>query len=399
MTPGIAAACPSIARYAERLHARAGTHHHVASPLGAWLLLALVGTASSGPAREQVEGALGLDIETAAGIAATLLDNPHPAVPSAAAVWSKTVTDALADWLRRLPTRVQTGGLPTQQELDAWAREHTLGLIERFPVELAPDTALVAATALATKVSWQEPFEVVPAAELGPASGWAARVEHVLASPEDGHTHQQFIAVTARAGEVVVHAAYAQDDLLVVSVAAAAEVPPVDVLAAAYEIATAIATYRPVNRRSLFDLPLTDTPLWTISERPAQVQAANGREERCRAVLPAWSARTEHDLGTAELGFPAAAHALSGLLELPEYMYEAKQSAMARYGRLGFEAAAVTGFAVAAGMMASLRDGVCREAQLRFAHPYAVVAVATGGTWDGLPVFSAWITEVEEVEA
>ena len=35
-----------LARYARRLHAAFGEQHHVASPLGAWLLLAL----AAGPA-------------------------------------------------------------------------------------------------------------------------------------------------------------------------------------------------------------------------------------------------------------------------------------------------------------------------------------------------------------
>ena len=35
------AAC--VSGYAARLHAAIGTRHHVASPLGAWLLLALAG--------------------------------------------------------------------------------------------------------------------------------------------------------------------------------------------------------------------------------------------------------------------------------------------------------------------------------------------------------------------
>ena len=45
------------------------------------------------------------------------------------------------------------------------------------------------------------------------------------------------------------------------------------------------------------------------------------------------------------------------------------------------------------------RDGVLREAELRFGHPYAVVAVATQrggaapGPWHGLPVFSAWVAD------
>ena len=40
-----------LARYAERLHRAAGDTHHVASPLGAWLLLALTGPTATGDAR------------------------------------------------------------------------------------------------------------------------------------------------------------------------------------------------------------------------------------------------------------------------------------------------------------------------------------------------------------
>jgi hypothetical protein len=35
-----------LARYAERFHAELGDGHHVASPLGAWLLLALAASAA-----------------------------------------------------------------------------------------------------------------------------------------------------------------------------------------------------------------------------------------------------------------------------------------------------------------------------------------------------------------
>jgi hypothetical protein len=81
---------------------------------------------------------------------------------------------------------------------------------------------------------------------------------------------------------------------------------------------------------------------------------------------------------------------------------EARQSAIARYGRVGFEAAAVSAMGVLAG--AAMSPKRVRVATLRFAHPYAVVAVAqppladppSFGPWDGLPVFSAWVTKVEE---
>ena len=94
-----------------------------------------------------------------------------------------------------------------------------------------------------------------------------------------------------------------------------------------------------------------------------------------------------------EFGFPAAAHALIELLPPGQYRAQAKQSALARYTRTGFEAAAVTAmFAVTAAVI----EGRKRTATLRFGHPYAVVARAIGGEWDGVPVFSAWVTEPEE---
>jgi hypothetical protein len=120
-------------------------------------------------------------------------------------------------------------------------------------------------------------------------------------------------------------------------------------------------------------------------------------------VLPAWSASSDHDLTDPALGFAAASSAL-----LPgRGPWDARQAAMARYSRTGFEAAAVTAVAVA---MAARVPARRREAELRFGHPYAVVAVTTepgaggaGGTgagqrslWHGLPVFCAWVSQPED---
>jgi hypothetical protein len=43
-----------VARYARRFHAVIGWRHHVASPLGAWLLLALCAPAASGAQRREL---------------------------------------------------------------------------------------------------------------------------------------------------------------------------------------------------------------------------------------------------------------------------------------------------------------------------------------------------------
>jgi hypothetical protein len=438
MTTTSGALSAALPRYAERFHACVGGAHHVASPLGAWLLLALCGPAGTGrpasagglavtggpagaggPAsasepicagraravRDEVAEALGLDVPEAARLAVDLLDHPHPLVGCAAALWHR-LDDAstLSRWLAELPASVTAGRLPDQAGLDDWARRNTLGLIDQFPVPVTRETALVLATALATRVSWQRPFDVASASALGPASAWAGRVGRVLRTPV-GPEHDQYIAMTGRAGEVAVHVGLARpgpderarpDGLAVVSVIADPAVPAADVLAAAYELAPAAATGTRVARRSLFDLPLGESPLWALREERVETTAPDGREQAYTAVLPAWSAHGSHDLAHRTLGLPAAARVLASLLGPGEYGYEARQSAVARFHRVGFEAGAVSTLAVAVAYHPA-RPGLRRVAELRFGHPYAVVAVAIGsGPWHGLPVFSAWVTDIEE---
>jgi hypothetical protein len=403
-----------VADYAARLHRAAGQRHQVASALGAWLLLALAAPASSGADRERLTGVLGCDAGAAARVAAELLDHPHPVVASAAALWTRAgrqLTERFRTWRDALPDAVTRGDLPAQAALDTWAREHTFGLIDRFPIDTR-DAWLVLASALATKVSWQTPFTLAPATSLGSASAWPSALQRVLHTPDPQHSrgHHQFIAASPDAGDVAVHAAAAQDGLVVYSVAAAPHVPYLDVLAAAHRIAVADTTGAPVARRELKDLPLGEGPAWQIREERARSSA-----DVCTAVLPAWSARSEHDLAAPELGFGAVASTLA-----PGDPWAAKQAAMAKYSRTGFEAAAVTGFAAFAAYTAPQTSR--RVAELRFGHPYAVVAVATtatddvrggsgassprvsstdgaaGAAWHSLPVFSAWVSEPEDAD-
>ncbi|HYU66518.1 MAG TPA: serpin family protein [Jatrophihabitantaceae bacterium] len=377
----------SVARYAATFHAAVGDGHHVASPLGAWLLLALAAPAATGQLRERLADLLGADIEDARDAAAALLAEPHPAVSSAAATWlrdASTSTGAMRRWLAGLPAQVEVGDMPTQAQVDAWASEHTSGLIDVFPLTVTPRTVLILASALATRVSWEVPFDLAPSVELGVRSAWSQRLTQALRSPQ---THDAFIATTQTVGDVAVHTATSTDGLAVTSLIASADAEPAAVLAAAHEIALGS-----VRTRSLFDLPLGDSPLWTVVEG----RSDRGNEERHTAVLPAWSAQSTHELTAPEFGLAAAADVLIGLLPPDDYQFEARQSAVARYSRTGFEAAAVTAIGIRATAMLEPR-GVRRTAILRFGHPYAVVAVAQGGgPWHGVPVFSAWVTDPEE---
>jgi hypothetical protein len=390
----------AVAGYARRLHAAAGPGHHVASPLGAGLLLALCAPAARNEAapRAALAEVLGCDPDVAARLAAGLLDRPHPQVAAAAAAWTRERPDrpeAQRQWQSGLPAAVATGPVPAQATADAWAREHTFGLIERFPARISPLTYLVLATALATRVSWQQPFDLAPSADLGAGSPWTG-LGQVLRTPHrpGGTGHRQFITATPDAGDVIVHLAQARGGLLVASVAAAADVAYGDVLAAAQRLGSAAVTGAVIAPRALADLPLGEAPRWKIREEPAGL---GGPGDRFTAVLPAWSARSELDLAGPELGFAAAAAALAG-----GDPWTAAQSALARYTRTGFEAAAVSAVAIAA---SARRPAVARRrvAELRFGQPYAVAAVAVEpgdggppGPWHGVPVFSAWVADPQD---
>lgn len=404
----------SLRGYASRLHRAIGPGHHVASPLGAWLLLALIARAErivpGSAGADALADALGCPLPAAVAATEGLMDHPHPAVRAAAAAWAapELVADPrMGRFLADLPC--ETGPMPTQAEADAWARERTDGLVERYPIDLEhPPAIFTMATALVTRVNWLEPFDVVAAEALGPGP-FAGRLTHAMrASAGFGHRVQ---VAQSPVGPVAIHRAVA-DGLVVLSVAAHPDVPAADVLDAAYAVAS-----RPAEPVSLWDLPLGQGPAWTIEEGRGPV--VGGRGERVsEVVLPAWSAGSGHDLmrlgpGT---GFQAAAQLLTPLLPTSVGILAA-QSAVARFHREGFEAAAVT--AVAAGRIgAPPRElGPVRTARLQFGHPYAVLALATepmpergqgrpgrsvepgGGPWTDVPVFSAWVAEVEEPEA
>ena len=120
-----------IARYAERFNAAfANGEPAITSPLGAWLLLALVAPAAEGEVRARLEDVLGTRVDDAFGRASELLATPHPAVGLASGLWARRelLTTAYDRFAASLPEVVARGGVPTQPELDAWARKHSLGL-------------------------------------------------------------------------------------------------------------------------------------------------------------------------------------------------------------------------------------------------------------------------------
>ena len=398
VTPDLYRAVTAAARL---LHGLPGDPHRVTSPLGVWLLLATVAHAASGEdTAHGLDEYLGMPRHEALALADALAASPHPVVLSAVAAWFREdrLSERVRAFVAALPGEVASGPLPTQAEADEWVRSRTLGLIGTYPVRLDDPTLLVTlANALACTVGWRVPFRVTGADRLGPGPFRSSMARALQASPGPGH--DAWVA-DSPVGRVAVHVARAEG-LDVLSVVADADVPAADVVAAAHELASA-----PPVRVPLRDLPLGDTPAWTVGE---VVDVATPREVRDGRIvdvtLPAWSARSQLDL-TADpgLGFAAAGDVLARLVDQPELAVDAKQSAVARYHRVGFEAAAVTAIAGRMAAVIEQHEVSVRVGHLRFPHPYAVVAVARPvaprahepDPWDGIPVFSAWVVDPEE---
>ncbi|WP_155855985.1 serpin family protein [Cellulomonas sp. URHD0024] len=393
-----------VARFAQRFNDAFLGEHGVGSPLGLWLLLALLAPAARAAARGTLEETLGTDAADAARRAAALVQEPHPAVGAALAVWLDEAAldgSAFGSWAGRLPAAVEAGAIPTQDAADRWAHRRTRGLIERFPLTVEPDTALVLVSALVSEVTWTKPFEDAAPGELGGSFGGL----EALRAPHEGH--DRWIARTDAAGLVGVHAARSVDGLRVLSVIAAPEVAPGDVHRAAHEIACLLDARREVGV-SLFDLPEGPGVAWEISETVEERVSFSDRSEVVDAVLPAWSARSTHDLRDAP-GVEEAFATMDTFLvpAARPSAGSAVQATVAAFGRAGFEAAAVTVLAARAGGVPPCVEVRERHATIRFNRPYAVVAVATsvvpdleqgwGSTdvavaqWEGVPVFSAWV--------
>jgi hypothetical protein len=376
----------------------------VSSPLGIWLLLCACLQGADGVERRRLESIVGCSRAEAGECLDAFLSNVPAALHAAVAVWVREalVSQRLARWRSELPSGVERGPIPTQEQADAWADRNTLGLIKRFPGTPA-DFDLVLASALATKVSWEQPFNVDPArARFSPASPWINAVERVLWTEVTTDTG---IVDTEAAGLVAVHEAVAQEDLTVICVCADPSADRADVFSAAHEVARHIAAGSELPSTSLFGLALGEGHSWTIAERERPAWQAGQRFEVITDVsLPAWGIESELELlKSPAFGAGAATDVLHQMIG--DGPGDARQVALATFDRYGFKAAAITHFAAASGAPAMPTEtGVERTASVRLDHPFAAIAVVgrpSGAPrrFHGLPVFEAWVHSPTEVPA
>ncbi|MEV6104843.1 serpin family protein [Streptomyces sp. NPDC051940] len=367
-----------------------------ASP-GAWPLIGLLAGAADGPARSEMETALGVPADEAIRRSGDLLSalGGMTGVDSALGLWTRDDKLTLRpEWQAMLPAAVHgtlTGDHDADHAvLDDWAHARTEGLIPAMRVELVDDTRLVLASALLLRTTWLRPFyDVWSGTEDGP---WAGRDLTVLcrrtAVPD------RLRVVRTPAGPLTVVEVVGDDGLSVHLVLGEEDAAPGDVLAAGTEAVGGAWPGRPGSR-----LPPGEAgPGVEVSLRRSEV-----REDRLSLQVAQFTVEAEHDLLQMPqvFGLDAATDNRTGhfpgVAEEPLAVGSAAQNATATFGPLGFKAAAVTDFGgVAAGVPAEpKRPHVVRHIDARFLRPFGFLAVHRASR---LVLAAGWVTEPDEYD-
>jgi hypothetical protein len=373
----------TISTYSKIFHDEYKNDHHIVSPLGAWMLLALLAQGANDendPLNSLAKKALGVSIQQSGSLLKELLSSDHPAVSSAIKAWlnpdSLTSDDSLQNWQKEVreycPIDVK---IPTSEELDSWVKDKSLNLIEEFPVDIDPEWFKgLFATVIATDVEWDEPLKIVPDNKL--SAQWDT--PNFLFDNNSIHT---FIHKDSEHGLFGVHHAKAKTGLTVYSVISLNDIPENITLEVAHKIGAGLD-----NKVSLSELDSNE--ILEITE----FNSYSGVRERFHSTLPAWQFSGEHDLEKIpNCGLNAAASRLGELGDV-------KQIIVADYSDKGFKAAALT-YALVGRSAAFSPATKALHADLRFTKPYAVVAFATDDNadsiWNNLPVFSGIVAKAK----
>lgn len=356
------------------------TGNVVASPLGAWLLLTALAVSVDYEAHPGLEQVLETKLCCSVDEAFTLFEEitKNPDVHYSAQVWGsgenmKHFPETQKWWERNrlLPTNGTTN-LPTQAELDRWAEESTDGLVKEFPVGVKPDTVLIAANAVYSKLAWLHPFSVIE--DTGMQEAWA--VQKFLSSQNHSVLFREIRGVTY--ATVYVGAKTGEQVLLILPL----EDVETQVLTDAMH-SVLVPTEGQI-------LSYTDVNLIPGVVEFHKVRATAGPVFDLK--VPAWSAETKHDLMADEsLGFGSLTDMFeSGSAPDEELVVEAAQSAVAKFTAEGFEAAAVTAFSLtrASAMFTSdIQDLVV----LKFTKTFGYMCLV-----GNIPVFSGVIREASD---
>ncbi|MFI5709553.1 serpin family protein [Kribbella sp. NPDC051620] len=358
----------------------------VVSGLGLWPLLAMLATAADEPGRSELAEAAGVDAARGAAQAVELMAAVDSAADLHAAlgVWVHEQLKLSESFDSVVPAAL-SGTLTGDQaadkaKLDAWAAEHTDGLIREMPLDVTPDLTVVLASALSLRTTWVRKFqEQVKRLHDGPWAGgswhWLERSDRELDSVRlyDG------VTVVTVVGDADV------DVLLGIG---AAEASQGEVLAGL--LAASLAVDDGVGGAELLARggAAPGVTIGTATAPAAEV----------RVSLPAFNVQVEHDLLASRELFglsavtapPRGAGHFSAISPEQLVVGQARQTVLARFFATGFEAAAVTAIGL---MRASMQTSQSQRLEVSLDRPFGFVAVHRSSR---LPVVAGWIAQPTE---
>jgi len=363
----------------------------VLSGAAVWPLLASLATAATGPARHELEQAIGLPADGALAAATDMLNliDRVIGVHRALGLWVRHNVPVYTAWTSALPgdTRGQLSGVPAEDQaaLNAWVKTRTRGVLDQLPIQINQRTVLVLAACLAIRTAWQIPYDD-PGGRWRPESGpWAGRPLHGLqAYSEDV---DRVAVLDTRLGPVTIFDSYGADDVDVHLLIGAERHPPGVLLSETIAALTGSQAWR-----SGSELQTGETAPGLVVE---EVTSYHPAPPSVHANIVAFDVSSTHDLSqSADLfGLRTAMDAsyghFPGISAWPLAVQQAKQTACATFSATGFEAAAATAVGLLLG--AALRPSAqytTRVIRLTFDRPFGFLAV---DRLSRLVLFAGWL--------
>lgn len=357
-----------------------GESNIVSSPLGSWLLVASVASgldfSSNSPLKAEVENTLHMSIEEASNAVKEILEQ-YRELNYVSKAWTNpnlTSLPAVQKWVEANTLIPHEGNIPSQKSIDEWAATNTNDLIKKFPSEMNEATMVVIANIIYSKLAWKTQFKAVPANE--PMSRWG--VENVLVA--NATEDVRFVKDTD--GNVFasyqVKAKGDKESVSLVTSLSGDNDPKklMDVIG---------------NIDEMEDLTPDEAVLLNCSKDIFRVKEVRRGTVPTVIVanVPAWDAESEHSLlKNKALGYQSLFEAFGEGAD-GGFEAQAKQIAVAKFDKDGFEAAALTAMVMARCAMPSLVTQTVYE--LNFANPFVFVSYL-----QKLPVFSGYICNAKE---
>ncbi|WP_405056341.1 proteinase inhibitor I4 serpin [Kribbella sp. NBC_01505] len=352
----------------------------VVSGLGLWPLLAILATAADEPGRAELAAAAQVDAVDGSRLAAGLISvlDESADLHAALGVWVSEqlkLAESFGDVVPAPVVGMLTGQRAVDKpKLDAWAAEHTDGLIREMPVEIDPNVMLVLASALCLRTTWVRPFTE----QIKHLQGdWAGSWHWLERTDTDLDSVRRY------------------DDLTVITVRGDADVDVLlgvgsgDVIGGLLDAAGRPADGVPGS--ALIDGSGDLAPGVRLAK------TTNARPD-VRLSLPSFQVEVEHDLTesaelfglSAVMSDPGARGHFSAISPAPLAIGQAKQKVLARFFATGFEAAAVTSMAMTRAAMATRQS---RRLDVVLDRPFAFAAVLRESR---LPIVAGWIESPTE---